>query len=385
MYNLHTLNQISPTGLSQLGDGFTLDPQLPPDGLLVRSASLHDMEFPSGLLAVARAGAGVNNIPLERCSAQGIVVFNTPGANANAVKELVLGGLVLAGRRVAQGAAWVKANASRPDLSKLVEKSKSSFAGPELAGKTLGVIGLGAIGAKVANLAAALGMQVLGYDPYLSVDAAWGLDRTVRHALTLEEIYSQSDFITLHLPVCASTRGMIDAKALSAMKPGVRLLNFARGKLVCEDALLDALSRGAVACYVCDFPSPALLACDACVCLPHLGASTPESEDSCAAMAAQQLRDYLLDGTIRNSVNFPDASLPRSGQGSRICVVHRNIPGMLARITDAASSARLNIENMVNKSRGDHAYTILDAGSAADDSVRLALQALDGVLRVRLI
>ena len=383
-YEVKTLNNIAAVGLAQLGPDFTVNTDAPAQGILVRSASMKEAPLPPGLLAIARAGAGVNNIPVDDCAGAGVVVFNTPGANANAVKELVLAGLVLAGRKAAQGIAWVRENATAPDLGKLVEKAKSQFAGPELAGKTLGVVGLGAIGARVANMAVHLDMQVLGYDPYLSVDAAWNLSRHVQHCRSLPALLAACDFITLHLPVTADTRGLLNAEAFAGMKSGARVLNFARGELVDENALLAALDAGTVAAYVTDFPSPALAGDSRCVCLPHLGASTPESEDNCAVMAARQLADYLLNGNIRNSVNFPDVSMPRAG-GARVCVIHKNVPGVLAAITDAASAAGLNIENMTNKSRAAWAYTMLDIAGSVDEAVTGPLAALDPVVRVRVI
>lgn len=387
MYQIKTLNNISPKGLDRLSSNlFAVNEEgVSPDGILVRSAAMHEMELPESLLAVARAGAGTNNIPVEKCSEAGIVVFNTPGANANAVKELVLGGLVLAGRKVGKGMEWARSLAGQGDaVAKLVEKGKNQFVGPELAGKTLGVVGLGAIGVKVANMATHLGMEVLGYDPYISVEGAWSLSRSVRHCVNLSDLIAQCDYITLHIPATKDTTGFVNDSLLAQMKHGVRILNFARGELVDTGAMVTALKTGRVACYVTDFPSEALLAAEGAVCLPHLGASTPESEDNCAVMAADELGDYLLNGNIKNSVNLPGVSMPRSG-GSRVCVVHRNIPGILAAITDVAGKAGLNIENMTNKSRGDYAYTMLDVAGAVGDADARRLLAVNGIIRVRVV
>ena len=387
MFNIKTLNKISPLGLKRLpADAYAVsDTCEAPDGVLVRSASLHDTPLPESLLAVARAGAGVNNIPLDKCSEAGVVVFNTPGANANAVKELVLAGLVLAGRRITEGSAWAESLKDEGDaVGKLVEKGKSQFAGPELAGKTLGVVGLGAIGVKVANMATHLDMEVLGYDPYISIDAAWNLSRNVRHCMTLAEMLPKCDYITLHLPSTPETRGMIGAENLALMKDGVRVLNFARGDLADNAAVLEALANGKISAYVTDFPSAELLGVKGCVCLPHLGASTPESEDNCATMAADELRDYLENGNITNSVNFPAVSMPRSGV-QRICVLHKNTPGMLAQITELLGAAGVNIDNLVNKSRKEYAYTMLDIDSPAPGDAAARLAAMDSVIRVRII
>ncbi len=387
MYQIKTLNNISPKGLDRLSSNlFAVNEEgASPDGILVRSAAMHEMELPESLLAVARAGAGTNNIPVEKCSEAGIVVFNTPGANANAVKELVLGGLVLSGRKVSKGIEWAKTLAGQGDaVAKLVEKGKNQFVGPELAGKTLGVIGLGAIGVKVANMATHLGMEVLGYDPYISVEGAWSLSRSVRHCVNLSDLIAQCDYITLHIPVTEKTKGFLDGGMLAQMKHGVRILNFARGELVDTGAMVTALQTGRVAAYITDFPSDALLAAEGAVCLPHLGASTPESEDNCAVMAADELSDYLLNGNITHSVNLPDVSMPRSG-GSRVCAVHRNIPGILAAITEVTGKAGLNIENMTNKSRGDYAYTMLDVAGAVSDANAQRLLSVKGIIRVRVV
>ncbi len=387
MYHVMTLNSISPKGVERLPASlFQLtDDPAEAAGILVRSQNMQEMELPEGLLAVARAGAGTNNIPIDRCTAQGIAVFNTPGANANAVKELTIAGLVLASRNIAPALSWVSTLAGEGEaVGKLVEKGKSRFVGPELAGKRLGVIGLGAIGVKVANTATHLGLEVFGYDPYISVESAWNLSRNVVHCVNLNDLYRQCDLITIHVPVTRETTGFINNEAIAQMKPGVRIVNFARGELVDEGAILSATRSGRVACYVCDFPSAALIGQPGVVTLPHLGASTPESEENCAVMAAEELKDYLLNGNIRNSVNLPDVELPRVG-GSRVCVLHRNIPGMLSGITGAVSDASLNIENLVNKGRGEIAYTMLDVSGSVGGAVVNRLKGLAGSIRVRII
>lgn len=387
MYQIKTLNSISSKGLERLSQNlFSIDEEsAAPQGILVRSASMHDTPLPESLLAIARAGAGTNNIPVDACSEAGIVVFNTPGANANAVKELVLAGLILAGRRVSEGAAWAKTLIGQGDaVAKLVEKGKGQFVGPELAGKKLGVVGLGAIGVRVANMATHLGMEVLGYDPYLSIENAWSLSRSVRHCVDLGDLAAQCDFITLHLPVTGDTKGFVNETLIGRMKHGVRILNFARGELVQTEAMLAALATGRVACYVTDFPTEPFLKAEGAVCLPHLGASTPESEENCAAMAADALREYLLNGNIVHSVNLPNVSMPRAGM-SRVCAIHRNMPGTIAAITDVAGKAGLNIENLVNKSRGDYAYTMLDIGGRADEAIAARMMEVPNVIRVRVV
>ncbi len=381
-----TLNKIAACGTDRLGAGYTVgDSVADPVGVMVRSASMHEMEFPKSLLAVARAGAGVNNIPLDRCSDAGIVVFNTPGANANAVKELVIAGLFLASRKVVPAIEWAKTLKGQGDeVGKLVEKGKGQFAGPEILGKKLGVIGLGAIGVLVANAAKSLGMEVYGYDPYLSVDAAWSLSRSIHHAANLEQIYAECDYITVHVPLNDATRGMIGTDSIAAMKDGVRILNFARGELVDGDALRTALKDGKVAAYVVDFPSDDMLCVENVIAIPHLGASTPESEDNCAMMAADELRIYLEQGIIRNSVNFPSMDVAKSGD-VRICVLHRNIPTMLAQISGVVSDAGVNIETLTNRSKKDNAYTVLDIEGDVSQSVIDKIRAIDGVVRVRKI
>lgn len=381
-----TLNKIAACGTDRLGADYTVgDAVAEPVGVLVRSAAMHDMEFPASLLAVARAGAGVNNIPLDRCSDAGIVVFNTPGANANAVKELVIAGLLLASRKVVAAIDWAKTlKGQGTEVGKLVEKGKGQFAGPEILGKKLGVVGLGAIGILVANAAKSLGMEVYGYDPYLSVDAAWSLSRSIHHAANLEQIYTECDYITVHVPLNDGTRGMIGKESIATMKDGVRILNFARGELVDSDAMRAALADGKVAAYVVDFPSDDMLCVDNVIAIPHLGASTPESEDNCAVMAVDELKAYLESGIIRNSVNFPAMDVEKSGD-VRICVLHRNIPNMLAQISAVVSDAGVNIETMTNRSKKDNAYTVLDIIGDVPQSVIDGIGAVEGVIRVRKI
>ena len=385
MYKIRLYNKISQNGLSRFApEKFTYDDTMEDyDGIMVRSAALHEVAFPDSLLAIARAGAGVNNIPVDDCAKKGIVVFNTPGANANAVKELVLAGLFLASRDVVGGIEWAKSLDGQTGVAKLVEKGKGAFAGPELAGKTLGVIGLGAIGAMVANAAVHLGMHVMGYDPYISVKSAWSLDRRIVHAVNVEDIYKNCDYISIHVPLMDATRGMINEGALSLCKDGVRLLNFSRAALVDTDALKAALESGKIARYVTDFPDENVLTLKNVVPIPHLGASTPESEENCATMAAQQLSDYLLYGNIVNAVNFPAVEMAPSGL-PRICIVHENKPNMISQFTTLFGDKGVNIENLLNKSKGDVAYTLLDV-EKADDATVAALQAVDGVIRVRVI
>ena len=387
MFRIKTLNKISPAGLSVLDQTrFSVSDDVEnEDGILVRSADMHEYQFPDSLRAIARAGAGTNNIPIDRCSEAGIVVFNTPGANANAVKELALCALLLASRKITAGAEWVKTQAGAgADVEKVVEKGKSQFVGPEIAGKTLGVIGLGAIGVQVANIATKLGMTVYGYDPFLSVDAALSLSRMVHRAMDLETIYKNCDYITLHVPQTSETKGMINEDAFHMMKGGVRILNLARGGLVNDDDMLAALDSGKVAAYVTDFPNNKILQGKNVIAIPHLGASTPESEENCAVMAAQELRDYLENGNIKNSVNLPTLVQEWSGV-SRLCIIHRNIPGAIANITGVLSKDGVNVENMTNKSKKDYAYTIVDVGSRVNDQVADEIRALEGVLRVRLL
>ena len=386
MKNIQLLNKIAKVGTDRLdptvyniGEAVTA-----PEGIMVRSANMLDMNFNSELLAIARAGAGVNNIPLDRCTEQGIVVFNTPGANANGVKELAICSLFLASRNIIGGIDWVKTLADDPDAAKTVEKGKSKFAGCEIKGKTLGVIGLGAIGGMVANAAVRLGMKVVGCDPYLSVEAAWNLDHHINHAATFEEVYKQSDYITIHVPATADTKGMINTETMAMMKEGVKIINLSRDSLVKSADMISALESGKVSCYVTDFATQELIGVKNAILIPHLGASTEESEDNCAIMAARELDDYLANGNIKNSVNFPAVSMPRSGD-VRICVLHKNVPGMLTQLTGVAADAGLNIENMTNKSRGDSAYTIFDITGQVGADIAEKLLALDAVLRVRVI
>jgi D-3-phosphoglycerate dehydrogenase len=387
MFRIKTLNKISPAGLSVLDKSrFTVsDDAENEDGILVRSADMQDYPFPENLRAIARAGAGTNNIPIARCSEAGIVVFNTPGANANAVKELTVCALLLASRAVVGGADWVKLQAgSGADVAAAVEKGKSQFVGPELMGKTLGVIGLGAIGVQVANIATKLGMTVYGYDPFLSVDAALSLSPFVPRAMDLETIYKNCDYITLHVPQTPETRGMINTDAINMMKGHVRILNLARGGLVNDDDMLAALETGRVAAYVTDFPNNKIVQGKRVVAIPHLGASSPESEENCAVMAAQELKDYLENGNIRNAVNLPSLVQDWSGE-TRLCIIHRNVPNMLASVTTVLSREHVNVENMTNKSRGEYAYTIVDVSARVGDAVANELRAIDGILRVRVL
>ena len=382
-----TLNKISKTGLCHLEKkGYVCsDSEKDPDAILVRSADMHEFSFSTSVKAVARAGAGVNNIPVDLCSEKGIVVFNTPGANSNAVKELVLAGLLLSSRKIVDSIEWVKTVKDEPELSKLIEKGKSNFAGPELQGKTLGVIGLGAIGVLVANAAKQLRMDVLGYDPFLSVESAWHLSRSIKHAESLKEIFSSCDYITVHVPLLDSTKNMIDGKALSMMKDGVRIMNFSRGGLVNDDDILEALESGKVASYVTDFPSAKLIGQKGVIAIPHLGASTPESEENCAVSAADELIDFLENGNIRNSVNFPNVSTARETD-CRLCIIHKNIPNMIANISTAVSNEGFNIENLLNKAKKDMAYTIVDIslGEKEVDFEKL-FSTIDGVIKVRVI
>ena len=387
MFQIKTMNAIAQAGLDVLGPDYQTGSDLyNEDGILVRSAKLHDYPFPERLLAIARAGAGTNNIPVERCAQAGIVVFNTPGANANAVKELAICALLLASRNVLGGADWVREQAKIPgvDVAAAVEKGKSAFVGPEIYHKTLGVIGLGAIGVLVANAALSLGMEVYGYDPYLSVDTALRLDRHVHVVKDLGELYRRADYVTLHLPYTDATRGTINAEAIAAMKDGVRILNLARGELVDDGAMIAALESGKAACYVTDFPNNTITLAKNVVAIPHLGASSPESEENCAVMAARQLKDYLENGNIKNSVNFPNVEMERSGV-QRLCIVHKNIPAMLANITLQLSKDGINVENMTNKSRGDYAYTLVDLGAAAEEEALAGIRAIPGVIRLRVI
>ena len=384
MYQIQTLNKISKKGLAVLDENYTCaDETENPDGIILRSFKMHDMELPESLRAVARAGAGVNNIPIDKCTDKGIVVFNTPGANANAVKEIVLGALFLASRKVVQGIEWEKTLiGSGDDIPSLIEKGKSAFAGPEIEGKTLGVVGLGAIGVRVANAAHHLGMNVIGFDPYLSVDAAWHLTRFAHKANSLDELLEKADYITIHVPSTPSTKGMFNSEAFAKMKKGARLLNFSRGSLVDENDVQEAIANGTVATYVTDFGSEALLKCENVICLPHLGASTPESEENCAVMAANEIKDFLENGNIKNSVNFPECDMGKR-TGERITILHKNVTGMIKKITDALES--LNIANMINKSKGDNAYTMIDVDGRCDAAAIDAIAAMPDVIKVTLL
>lgn len=386
MIKVNCLNPIAACGMDLLDDKYEkTDDFAAADAVLVRSAAMHDMELSDNLLAVARAGAGVNNIPLDKCTEKGIVVFNTPGANANGVKELVIAGMLLASRDLMGGYSWVKENASDENIGKAVEKQKSKYAGCEIQGKKLGVIGLGAIGAKVANIGFRLGMEVYGYDPYVSVDAAWRLSSHVKHITNVEDIYRECDYITIHVPALDSTKGMINKDAFALMKDGVKILNFARDILVNDDDMIEALAAGKVAKYVTDFPNAKIAGVDNVITLPHLGASTAESEDNCAVMAVQQIMDYIENGNIRNSVNYPACDAGVCTSVARITVCHKNIPNMITQFTGAFAAKGINVSDMVSKSRGDWAYTILDVSEQADVSIIDAIKAIDGVVKVRAV
>lgn len=386
MYSYTCLNPIAGVGLNLFSDDYKKTEELKDaQAVLVRSASMHEMDLPEGLEAVARAGAGVNNIPLDKCANQGIVVFNTPGANANGVKELVIAGMLLASRDITGGIEWVKANKDEADIAKLSEKQKKNFAGCEISGKKLGVIGLGAIGVLVANAATSLGMEVLGYDPYISVNAAWSLSRNVKHISNVEDIYKECDFITVHVPLLDATKGMIDADAIAKMKEGVVILNFARDLLVDEEAVLKAIADGRVKKYVTDFANPTTAGKDGVILTPHLGASTEESEDNCAMMAVREIRDYLENGNIVHSVNFPDCNMGGCDKAGRVAILHKNIKGMIGKYSTVFGNADINIEDMTNKSRGDYAYTLLDIGTPVTEEVVAQLKAIEGVLKVRVV
>ena len=386
MYNIHYLNKISAKGTEQWTENYHIcDNAGDADAILVRSAAMHDMELSDNLLAVSRAGAGVNNIPLGKCAEQGIVVFNTPGANARSVMELTLCGMFLASRDIVSGINWVQTIKEDPNVAKLVEKGKSKFAGHEICGKKLGIIGLGAIGGPLANRARKLGMDVYGCDPHISVEAAWHLDRHVQRVKTNEEIYATCDYITLHVPLLKSTEKMINAEAISKMKDGVIILNFARDLLVDDDAMAEALASGKVARYVTDFPNPKTANMPGCIAIPHLGASTEESEDNCAVMAVNEVMDYLENGNISNSVNYPNCDMGVCQAAGRITILHRNIPNSLGRFTAAIAADNVNIDGLMNKSRGEYAYTMLDLDQHPAAEVVEHLKQVDGVLRVRVI
>lgn len=386
MKTIHCLNAISKYGLGFLTEDYQVTEDIKEaEGILVRSASLHETEFSASLQAIARAGAGVNNIPLEDCAKAGIVVFNTPGANANGVKELVLAGMLLASRDIIGGIAWCQENKGDENISKTVEKSKKAFAGGEIKGKKLGVIGLGAIGAEVANAAAALGMEVYGYDPYISVNAAWMLSRDVKHITSVETIYQECDFITMHVPLLDGTRGMINQETIAMMKDGVIVLNFSRDLLVNDDDMAAALASGKVKKYVTDFPNPKAVNMQNVIVIPHLGASTEESEDNCAKMAVMEIMDYLENGNIRNSVNYPACDMGVCKTESRVAVMHLNVPNMIGQVTGTMASAGINISDMTNKSRERYAYTMMDLDKQPDAETIQKLAAIDGILRVRVI
>lgn len=386
MYKYHCLNAIAPMGLEEFNESYVkIEKPEEADAVLVRSASMHDMEFGPELKVIARAGAGVNNVPLERCSEKGIVVFNTPGANANAVKELVIAGMLLAARDIIGGINWVQENEEDGDLAKITEKKKKAFAGTELEGKTLGVIGLGAVGVQVANVATHLGMEVYGYDPYVSVDTAWQLSRNIHHAKTVDELYKECDYITIHVPALKDTIGMINKDTIGLMKKEIVILNFARDLLVNVEDMVDALVAGNVKCYVTDFPTPEIAGVKGAIVIPHLGASTEESEENCAKMAAREIRDYLENGNITHSVNYPDLNMGKKGEGLRITVLHHNVPNMLGQFTAMLADADMNISLMTNKSKKEYAYTMIDVDGNVSEEVEEALGAIEGVLKVRII
>lgn len=386
MYKINCLNPIADVGLKNFSEQYEITADVAEaDGVLVRSASMHEMELPGKLLAVARAGAGVNNIPLAKCAEKGIVVFNTPGANANGVKELVLAGMLLAARDVIGGIDWVKASKDNADIAKAAEKEKKNFAGSEIMGKKLGVIGLGAVGVQVANAAVALGMEVYGFDPYLSVNAAWSLSRAVVHVTNLDDIYSQCDYITIHVPLMEETKGYINAVSIAKMKKGVILLNYARDLLVNEKDVLEAIQSGKIARYVSDFPNPTTAGQKGCIVIPHLGASTEEAEDNCAVMAVQEMMDYLENGNIRNSVNYPACDMGVCTKAGRVAVFHKNIANMITKFTAEFGQKGINISDMTNKSKGEVAYTMLDVEAAPTAEIVQALESIDGVFRVRIV
>lgn len=383
MSKIYTLNKISSKGLEGFGQCYEVQESLQDaDAILVRSAKMHELELPKSVKAIARAGAGVNNIPIDACTQKGIVVFNTPGANANAVKEMVIAGLLLSSRKIIEGVNWVQT--LNGNIAKEVESGKSAFTGPEILGKKLGVVGLGAIGVLVANATQALGMEVIGYDPYLSVDAAWGISRHIRHAHTLEEVIGQSDYITIHVPLTPATKEMFNEEAFNKMKKGVRLLNFARDTLVDNQALVKAIEKGTIEKYVTDFPVEGLIGHPQIITIPHLGASTPESEDNCAVMAVKELKGYLEQGTITNSVNFPECEMPWHAT-FRLTLIHKNIPAMIGKITSIIAEEGINISDMINKSKGEWAYTIIDTDTKVTDIKIKSIEALDDMIKVRVL
>lgn len=386
MFKYHCLNPISKVGIEKFSADYVQTENIEEaEGILVRSAAMHDMNLPDNLLAIARAGAGVNNIPLDKCAEKGIVVFNTPGANANGVKELVIAGMLLASRGVVSGINWVSENKDDENIAKTAEKAKKDFAGTEIHDKKLGIIGLGAIGVKVANVAKHLGMEVYGYDPYVSVDAAWNLSRDVKHALSVDEIYESCDIITIHVPLMDATKGMIDREAIEKMKDGVIILNFARDLLVDEKAILDGIESGRIRKYVSDFPNPVTAGKKGCIVIPHLGASTEESEDNCAKMAVKELMDYLENGNIVNSVNYPKCDMGICTQAGRVAIFHKNIANMITKFTACFGDNGINISDMTNKSKGEVAYTMLDIETPASEDIIKTLESINGVFRVRVI
>ena len=386
MFQYHCLNPIANVGLDLFGQEYKKTDDInEAQAVLVRSAAMHDMELPENLCAVARAGAGVNNIPLEKCAEQGIVVFNTPGANANGVKELVFAGMLLASRDITGGIGWVLENQDSETISKDVEKAKKAFAGCEIAGKKLGVIGLGAIGVKVANAATHMGMEVYGYDPFISVNAAWNLSRNVKHINNVEDIYQECDYITIHVPLLDDTRKMLNKEAFAKMKEGVVILNFARDLLVDEEDILEAIKEGKVKKYVSDFPNSTTAGKEGCIVIPHLGASTEESEDNCARMAVEEVMDYLENGNIKNSVNYPNCDMGECRMPARVAVLHKNIKGIIGKYSAVMGDADINISDMTNKSRDKYAYTLMDLDKQPDEETIKKLQAINGILRVRVI
>ena len=386
MYQYHCLNPIAEVGLKKFDGNYAKTDNIGnADAVLVRSAEMHDISLPETLCVIGRAGAGVNNIPLGKCSEQGIAVFNTPGANANGVKELVLAGMLLASRDIMGGLYWVRSERQNEDLETLAEKQKKKFAGHEIMGKRLGVIGLGAIGILVANAAAALGMEVYGYDPYISVNAAWKLSRDVKHITDVNDIYRECDYITIHVPLIESTKGMINADAISLMKPSAVVMNFARGPLVDQKAMVEALRTNRIYKYVTDCPPPDIASLKNAIVIPHLGASTEESEDNCAMMAVQEIRDYLENGNIHNSVNYPNCDMGVCKDAMRVCIIHRNIPNMLTKFTAAFGDLGINIERMNNVTKGEYGYVIMDLGNTADDEAIQKIRRIEGVLRVRVV
>lgn len=386
MFQYHCLNPIAEVGLEKFTDNYTkTEDANVAEGILVRSASMHEMDFSDNLLAIARAGAGVNNIPLEKCAEKGIVVFNTPGANANGVKELVIAGMLLASRDIVGGINWVKEKQSEENIAKLAEKEKKNFAGTEIQDKKLGIIGLGAIGVKVANVAKHMGMEVYGYDPYVSVDAAWNLSRDVKHVINVDEIYETCDIITIHVPLLDATKGMINKASIAKMKDGVILLNFARDLLANEEDVLEGIKAGKVRKYVTDFPNTTTAGKEGCIVIPHLGASTEESEDNCAKMAVKEMMNYLENGNIINSVNYPNCDMGVCNQAGRIAIFHKNVANMITKFTACFGDNNINITDMLNKSKGEVAYTMLDVESSITEQMVEKLQSIEGVFRVRVV